>query len=129
MSKGASASHRDSAGASVLVHAAHARMPKVVKALLSGSSGVDKDAASDEGVTALIAAAMKVRGAIGEGTLSYNNRSSLHAQLTTVNVGARLNISSVARGWNVDGQGGGYGFIRCVLAHGALLRLFVVVST
>lgn len=58
--KGASASHRDSAGASVLVHAAHARMPKVVKALLSGAEGMDKDSASDEGVTALIAAAMKV---------------------------------------------------------------------
>lgn len=58
--KGASASHKDSAGASVLVHAAHARMPKVVKALLAGAEGVDKDGASDEGVTALIAAAMKV---------------------------------------------------------------------
>lgn len=61
MIKGADASYRDSTGASVLVHAAHARMPKVVKALLgSGSPGVDKDASSDEGVTALIAAAMKV---------------------------------------------------------------------
>lgn len=63
MSKGASASHRDTAGASVLVHAAHARMPKVVKALLAAdaAAGVEKDAASDEGVTALIAAAMKVK--------------------------------------------------------------------
>lgn len=62
MTKGASASYRDTAGASVLVHAAHARMPKVVKALLDApaAAAVDKDAASDEGVTALIAAAMKV---------------------------------------------------------------------
>lgn len=61
--KGASASYKDSAGASVLVHAAHAKMPKVVRALLDApaSAGVDKDAASDDGVTALIAAAMKVR--------------------------------------------------------------------
>ncbi|CAN0243799.1 unnamed protein product, partial [Scytosiphon promiscuus] len=59
--KGASASYKDAAGASVLVHAAHAKMPKVVKALLDApeSAGVDKDAASDDGVTALIAAAMK----------------------------------------------------------------------
>ncbi|CAM9763513.1 unnamed protein product [Ascophyllum nodosum] len=57
--KGAVASHKDSTGASVLVHAAHARMPKVVKALLAGAEGMDKDAASDEGVTALIAASMK----------------------------------------------------------------------
>lgn len=65
VTKGASASYRDSTGASVLVHAAHARMPKVVKALLAAPAdvtGVDKDAASDEGVTALIAAAMKVGG-------------------------------------------------------------------
>lgn len=63
VSKGASASHRDTAGASVLVHAAHARMPKVVKALLGAgaAAGVEMDAASDEGVTALIAAAMKVK--------------------------------------------------------------------
>lgn len=62
MTKGASASYRDAAGASVLVHAAHARMPKVVKALLAApaAAAVEKDAASDEGVTALIAAAMKV---------------------------------------------------------------------
>lgn len=62
MTKGASASYRDATGASVLVHAAHARMPKVVKALLDApaSAAVDKDAASDEGVTALVAAAMKV---------------------------------------------------------------------
>ena len=60
MKKGAVASHKDSTGASVLVHAAHARMPKVVKALLAGAEGMDKDAASDEGVTALIAASMKV---------------------------------------------------------------------
>lgn len=62
VSKGASASHRDTAGASVLVHAAHARMPKLVKALLAAgaTAGVEVDAASDEGVTALIAAAIKV---------------------------------------------------------------------
>lgn len=44
------------------MHAAHARMPKVVEALLAApaSAGVEKDKASDEGVTALIAAAMKV---------------------------------------------------------------------
>lgn len=62
MRKGAKAAYRDDTGASVLVHAAHARMPKVVKALLEApaEAGVDKDAASEEGVTALIAAAMKV---------------------------------------------------------------------
>lgn len=45
-----------------MVHASHANMPKVVKALLGApaSAGVDKDAASDEGVTPLVAAAMKV---------------------------------------------------------------------
>lgn len=61
--KGANAAHRDASGATVLIHAAHARMTKVVAALLAApveASGVDKDAASDEGVTALIAAAMKV---------------------------------------------------------------------
>lgn len=63
VSKGAGAGHRDASGATVLIHAAHARMVKVVDALLKAptdGSGVDKDAASDEGVTALIAAAMKV---------------------------------------------------------------------
>ncbi|CAN0517282.1 unnamed protein product, partial [Laminaria digitata] len=64
--KGAKGSYRDDTGASVLVHAAHARMPKVVKALLEASAdaGVEKDAASEEGVTALIAAAMKGHGDI-----------------------------------------------------------------
>ncbi|CAM9820487.1 unnamed protein product [Pylaiella littoralis] len=68
VSKGASASHRDTAGASVLVHAAHARMPKLVKALLAAgaTAGVEVDAASDEGVTALIAAAIKGHSEIVE---------------------------------------------------------------
>lgn len=62
MSKGAKADFRDPSGATVLVHAAHSRMAKVVSALLAApaSTGVDKDAHSEEGVTALIAAAMKV---------------------------------------------------------------------
>lgn len=66
VNKGAHARYRDASGATVLVHAAHANMGKVVKALLSApaeTTGVDKDAASEEGVTALIAAAMKVRQA------------------------------------------------------------------
>lgn len=84
VAKGASASHRDSAGASVLVHAAHARMPKVVKALLAGTSGVDKDAASDEGVTALIAAAMKVLYVVGGRKLNVFGRSGVHVVVSHV---------------------------------------------
>lgn len=63
INKGAHGGYRDAAGATVLIHAAHANMGKVVKALLDApadKSGVEKDAASDEGVTALIAASMKV---------------------------------------------------------------------
>lgn len=62
MNKGAKADFSDPTGATVLIHAAHARMTKVVAALLGApaESGVDKDSASDEGVTSLIAAAMKV---------------------------------------------------------------------
>lgn len=43
-------------------------MPKVVEALLAApaTAGVDKDVASSEGVTAVIAAAMKVGEAVGD---------------------------------------------------------------
>lgn len=63
VNKGAKADYRDPSGASVLIHASHARMTKVVTGLLAApvESGVDKDSASDEGVTSLIAASMKVR--------------------------------------------------------------------
>lgn len=95
MAKGASASHRDSAGASVLVHAAHARMPKVVKALLAGTSGVDKDAASDEGVTALIAAAMKVLHAVGRGTLHGLGRSGAYVLVLHARVGQQCTVTPI----------------------------------
>eukprot|EP00752_Nemacystus_decipiens_P008526 g7615.t1 len=72
VTKGASASYKDTAGASVLVHAAHARMPKVVKALLDApaaagghadivdmllAANCNKDAADKDGTNALMAAA------------------------------------------------------------------------
>ncbi|CAB1112189.1 unnamed protein product [Ectocarpus sp. CCAP 1310/34] len=80
VSKGATASYRDAGGASVLVHASHAKMPKVVKALLEApaSAGVDKDAASDEGVTPLIAAAMKG-----------------HVDIVDMLIGAKCNLDAV----------------------------------